>query len=80
MTADAMHAVHALNHAYLRLHPVEARQVVNKLSTVDVVELLQLQPVAEMVKLLENIRRGAFHHQVRSADGFVQLRNNRAVQ
>ena len=55
MAADAMHAVHALNHAYLRLHPVEARQVVNKLSTVDVVELLQLQPVAEMVKLWDGL-------------------------
>ena len=55
MAADAMHAVHALNHAYLRLHPVAARQVVNKLSTVDVVELLQLQPVAEMVKLWDGL-------------------------
>ena len=55
MTVDAMHAVHALNHAFLRSHPVESQQVVNQLSTSDVIELLQLQPVTEMVKLWDGL-------------------------
>ena len=55
MTTDAMHAVHALSHAYLRLHPVEARQVVNQLSTSDVIDLLQLQPASEMVRLWDGL-------------------------
>ena len=51
MTANAMHAVHAMNRAYLRLHPLEARNSINQLATNDVVELLQLQPVSEMLTL-----------------------------
>jgi magnesium transporter len=51
MTADAMAAVHALNQAFLRRHPVAAQQALKQLSLDDVVELLQAQPAAEMLTL-----------------------------
>ena len=55
MTSNAMHAVHALNQAYLRLHPVEARQAVNQLSITDILDLLQLQAAPDMVALWDGL-------------------------
>jgi len=55
MSANAMHAVHALNHAFLRHHPMPAQQTLNKLSTDDLVELLQALPAADMVTLWDGL-------------------------
>ncbi|WP_126455016.1 magnesium transporter [Sulfuriflexus mobilis] len=55
MSADAMHAVHALNQAFLHHHPLPAQQVVNQLSVDDLVELLQTQPTADMVTLWDGL-------------------------
>ena len=58
MTADATHAINALNQAYLRLYPVEALRTVNRLSVNDVIELLQLQSPTEMVELWNRLNLG----------------------
>lgn len=55
MTADAMHAVHALNHAYVRQHPAEAIQHINQLSLNDVIELLQQMSFADMIVLWDRL-------------------------
>jgi len=55
MSSDAMHAVHALNQAFLRRHPLPAQQVVNKLSGNDLLELLLVQPAADMVILWDGL-------------------------
>jgi len=55
MSTDAMHAVHALNQAFLHRHPVAARNAANRLPTEDLIELLQVQPVAEMVTLWDGL-------------------------
>ncbi|MEJ2179586.1 MAG: magnesium transporter [Gammaproteobacteria bacterium] len=55
MTANAMHAVNALNQAYLRLHPAESLHAVNKLSVKDVTKFLQLQPASDMVNLWDKL-------------------------
>jgi len=49
MSTDAIHAVHALNRAFLRDHPFVAQRAVNKLSRDDLVELLRSQPVIDMI-------------------------------
>ena len=58
MTADAIHAVHALNQAYLRLHPVEAHRTINQLSIKEVIELLQLQSPSDMETLWNRLTLG----------------------
>jgi magnesium transporter len=58
MTADAMHAINALNQAYLRSHPVEAQHTVNQLSARDVTRLLQSQSAAETVALWNRLNLG----------------------
>ena len=55
MTADAMHAVHALNHAYIRQHPAEAIQHINHLSLNDVVEILQQMSFTDMIVLWDRL-------------------------
>jgi magnesium transporter len=50
-----MHAVYALNQAFLNRHPVSANLALNQLSIDDLVELLQLQPPAEMVMLWDRL-------------------------
>lgn len=55
MTANAMHAVHALNQAYLQLHPVEALHAINKLSVKDVARFLQQQSASDMVSLWDKL-------------------------
>ncbi|MFW2372727.1 MAG: magnesium transporter [Gammaproteobacteria bacterium] len=55
MTADAIHAVHALNQAFLRLHPLRAQHAVNLFSTDDLIELLQTQAAADMITLWDGL-------------------------
>ena len=55
MTVDAMHAIHALNKAYLQLHPVEAQHAVNHLAITDIIDLIQSQTPAEMVTLWDGL-------------------------
>lgn len=55
MTASAIPAIKALNQAYLRQHPALALQAVNRLSVPDIVELLQAQPVLDMVNLWDGL-------------------------
>ena len=55
MTVDAMHAIHALNQAYMQLHPVEAQHAINQLAVTDIIDLLQSQTPAEMVALWEGL-------------------------
>ena len=55
MNADAEHALDALNEAFLRQHPLPARRVLNQLSVADLLELLQGQPVADMVTLWDGL-------------------------
>lgn len=50
-----MHAVHALNQAFLRHHPVKAQQAVNQLSVDDLLELMQLEASAEMITLWDGL-------------------------
>ena len=51
MSVDAMHAVHALNQAFLRLHSVRAQQAVNQLPLEDLLELLQTEAAADMITM-----------------------------
>ena len=51
MSVDAMHAVHALNQAFLRLHSVRAQQAVNELPLEDLLELLQTEAAADMITM-----------------------------
>lgn len=55
MSADAMHAVHALQHSFLQLHPLQAQQAVNRLSMEDLLELLQTRSAADMVTLWDGL-------------------------
>lgn len=55
MTHGAVHVVDALNHAFLRLHPVPARRAVNQLSIENIVELMQEQTPAEMIVLWDGL-------------------------
>lgn len=55
MTANAMHAVNALNQAFLRLYPLPAQQILNQLSVDDLLALLQAQPAADMVRLWDGL-------------------------
>ena len=58
MTANAMHAVHALNRAYLRLHSAEALQHISQFSIRDVIGLLQQLSTTEMVALWDRLPLG----------------------
>jgi len=55
LNADAMHAVQALNQAFLRNHPLPSLHAVNQLAMSDLVELLQAQPAAGMVTLWDGL-------------------------
>jgi len=55
MSAEARHAVHALNQAFLRHHPMPALRAANQLSVEDLVTLLQLQSAADMVSLWDGL-------------------------
>lgn len=55
MSASALHAVDALNQAFLHHHPLAAQHAVNDLSTDDLVELLQAQSAADMVVLWDGL-------------------------
>ena len=55
MSANALHAVHALQNAYLRLHPAEALHHINQLPVKEVVAILQEQAVAERVALWDQL-------------------------
>jgi len=55
MSTDAIHAVHALNQAFLRNHPLPAQQVVNQLPVTDLVALLLEQPAADMILLWDGL-------------------------
>jgi magnesium transporter len=55
MTSDAMHAVHALNQAFLRSHPAPAQQVLSRLPVEDIGELLLSQPAADMITLWDGL-------------------------
>jgi magnesium transporter len=57
MSADAMHAIHALNHAFLRAHPLPAIRALNQLSVDDLVTLLKVQPAADRVTLWDGLRQ-----------------------
>ena len=56
MSVDAMPAVHALNKAFLRHHPLQALHVINQLSIADIVELFLLQSETDRVRLWDNLR------------------------
>ena len=56
MSADPMHAVHALNHAYLRQHPDQASHAIDQLSIHDIVDLLEMQAASEMVTVWDGLR------------------------
>jgi len=58
MTADAMHAIQALNQAYLRLFPDEAIQPINQLPAKEIVELLNRQTGNEMIDLWDRLAIG----------------------
>lgn len=55
MSADAKHAVFALNQAFLRHYPVPAQLAVNKLAVDELVDLLQVQSAADAVKLWDGL-------------------------
>jgi magnesium transporter len=55
MKVEATPAVHAINHAFLSHHPFIALQAANRLSVNDLVDLLQAQPVAEMLTLWDGL-------------------------
>lgn len=55
MTADASHAIQALNQSYLRLHPEEASQPVNQLPVKEIIELLKQQIGNEMITLWDRL-------------------------
>ena len=58
MSANAVHAIHALNHAFLRMHPNEALHYVNDLSVTEVVNLLTELPPVEMIALWDRLGVG----------------------
>lgn len=55
MSGNAMHVVHALNHAFLHQHPVQAQQAVNQLSVDDLLELMYSLPSAKMITLWDGL-------------------------
>ncbi len=55
MSADAMHAVQALNQSFLQHHPLSSMQALNQLSVEHLVELLRSQPAADMVTLWDRL-------------------------
>lgn len=58
MSANASHAINALNQAYLRLHPVDAMRTVNRLSSKEVIKLMLIQSASEMVALWDRLNIG----------------------
>lgn len=55
MTADAKHAVLALNRSFLQKHPQSAQRAVNNLSLEELLELLQAQSAADSVRLWDGL-------------------------
>lgn len=55
MSADAMHAVHALNLAFLRGHPLTALHTLNQFPVQDLAELLMMQSAADMIRLWDGL-------------------------
>jgi len=55
MSANATHAVNALNQAFLRHHPLPALKVANKLPIENIVELLSVLPVNNMLFLWDGL-------------------------
>ncbi|WP_455376069.1 magnesium transporter [Kaarinaea lacus] len=58
MSANAEHAVHALNQAYLRLFPSESLHHVNDLSVKEVLALLEQLPTTDMIALWDRLALG----------------------
>ena len=58
MSANAEHAVHALNQAYLRLFPSESLHHVNDLSAKQVRNLLEQLPTTDMIALWDRLALG----------------------
>ena len=58
MSANAEHAVHALNQAYLRLFPSESLHHVNDLSIKEVRSLLEQLPTTDMIALWDRLALG----------------------
>lgn len=58
MSANAEHAVHALNQAYLRMYPNESLQQVNGLSVKEVLDLLKQLPTIDMIALWDRLSLG----------------------
>lgn len=55
MSANAIYAVNALNHAFLSHYPVPALRALNQLSVPDLTEMLQSQSTADMVTLWDGL-------------------------
>lgn len=55
MSHDAMPAVHALNQSFLLNHPLQAQFAVNKMPVDELVELLQMQPAADVARLWDGL-------------------------
>lgn len=58
MSANAEHAVYALNQAYLRMFPNESLQQVNDLSVKEVLGLLEQLPTVDMIALWDRLSLG----------------------
>lgn len=55
MSADAMHAVQALNQSFLKHYPLSAMQALNQLSADHLLELLKQRSAADMVSLWDRL-------------------------
>lgn len=55
MSSRAMHAIQALNQAFLNNHLVSAQQAANRLETEELVELFQQLSVTEMIRLWDGL-------------------------
>lgn len=51
MVGNAVHAIDALNQAYIRLHPYDSLNAINQLSTNDVTLLLQNQSATDLITI-----------------------------
>lgn len=55
MSATTDHVIHALNQAFMRLHPGQAQKVVNALSMNELIEYLEALPLAEIVPVWDKL-------------------------
>ena len=55
MSADAAHAINALNQAYIRLYPGEALNSIRQLPASDIALLLQSQPISDLINIWDNL-------------------------